>query len=223
MTGLSKITDKILAEARLEAEARLSAADKECESITAEYAAKAEEYRRSADAEARHEAEEIASRARSGEAIEARNTLLRVKGETVDKAFELALEEILSLPEEKYLELLTSMLVASVRIKLEDERIRRENGDEDEEGASPDECVVSLSERDLGLYGKRLIDAAPRALDGVSHSAIALSDTPAKIDGGLIFRYGNIEINCSLSSIIGQLRPSLEARVSQVLFPEKRA
>lgn len=223
MTGLSKITDKILTEARLDAEEKLRAADEECRKIKAEYSARAEEYRKAADTAARREAEEIVSRARSGEAISARNTVLKVRGETVDRAFELAVDEILALPRDRYLELLISMLTSSLRIKLEDERVRRENGDDCEDEGIPSECVVYLNERDLSLYGKDFMSAALPAAAQITSNTVSLSDTPARINGGLILRYGSIEINCSLSSIIGQLRPSLEARVSHVLFPEKRA
>lgn len=221
MTGLSKITDKILGEARKDAEERLSSADAECQRISAEYAEKAKQIRAELDAAARREAEEILSRARSGEAMTSRDTVLKAKGMMIDAAFDKAREEILQLPDEKYLELLVSMLVSASRTKTEDERIRREYGDDDGE-ENVTECTVCLSSRDLQRYGSKLLSEANARLADCPDT-FKLCDTPAAIDGGLIFRYGNIEINCSLSTVIGQLRPTLEGRVSKRLFPEKRS
>ena len=221
MTGLSKITEKILGEARRDAEQKLLEADAECARISAEYAEKASRLRADSDAAARREAQEILSRARSGEAMTSRDTVLKAKGKLVDMAFEKAREEILALDGERYLELLTSMLVSASRAKTEDERLRREYGDDGDE-PNITECLVCLSARDLEKYGKALVAKASERLSD-SPDTLLLCDTPANIDGGLIFRYGNIEINCSLFTVIGQLRPTLEARVSKRLFPEKRS
>ena len=65
MNGLSKITDKILNQARAEAADTLSVADERCTEISAEYASRAGEIRRKVALGAKANAEEIINCARS--------------------------------------------------------------------------------------------------------------------------------------------------------------
>ena len=79
MRGLSKITDKILDEARAEAAERLAAADAESAKIYAEYKQKAEKEIQLAEAEAKEEAGQILARTRSAEQT-VRKKVLQFKG-----------------------------------------------------------------------------------------------------------------------------------------------
>ena len=47
---------------------------------------------------------------------------------------------------------------------------------------------------------------------------LVLADYVANIDGGVIIRYGDMEINCSLDMIFSRLRESLESEVNKILF-----
>ena len=98
MTGLSKITDKILEEARQDAAARLSQADRECSAISAEYAGKADKIRNDIFERARNEAAGIVSRAKSTENMEKRNTQLAAKSRMIELAYETAKKQIADLP-----------------------------------------------------------------------------------------------------------------------------
>ena len=210
MTGLSKITDRILNDARADAQKLLDAADQECARIAEKAKLDAADIRAEIDTDARREAEEILNRARSSEATVSRDTILDIKGRSVDKAFALAKKRLLSLPEEEYAALLSSMLAAALKTKQDDERARIENGDDTDVPTSV--CELTLNTADREKYGKTLVEGAAER--------IVLSDKTAAIDGGLILSYGSIEINCSIDKIIEQLRPTLEARVYRALFPE---
>ncbi len=221
MTGLNKITDKIIAEARADAEQILSAADAECKKIAADYKARAEKIKKEIDERAEREAAAIISRAKSSAAMDGRNIALGAKGDLIDKAFKDAKREIEYLPDEKYLDFLTSMLISVIIRQAEDERISREVYGE-EEAQRAEVYEILLSERDLAKHGGALLDNLRRRFVG-NHctdivSKLRVSKTPAKIDGGLILRCGDVEINSSLSMIFEQIRPKLSARVSQILF-----
>ena len=221
MTGLSKITDKIIAEANKDAEKILEAADAECKRIEEDYKKKAQKIKESIDERTEREAAAIVSRAKSSAAMEERNVTLSAKSALIDKAFNQARNELRSLPEEKYLDFLTSMLVSVLLRQLEDERISREvYGEED--APAPEKYEILLSERDMARCGSKLIESLRRRLVGKPQadviSKVVLSDTPVQIDGGLILRCGSVEINSSLSMLFEQLRPSLEVRVSRILF-----
>ncbi|MBQ7384026.1 MAG: V-type ATP synthase subunit E [Clostridia bacterium] len=224
MTGLSKITDKILAEANNDAAKTRAAADAECRRIADEYKRKAEKIRRDIEERTEAEASAIVSRAKSSAAMEQRNAALSAQSALIDKAFENAKKEILYLPDDKYLDFLTSMLVTVLMRQSEDERISREvYGEED---APTAECYeIILNERDLAKHGKALMENLRRRLVGKSNSDVIaktkLSRETAKIDGGLILKYGNIEINSSISMLFEQSRPAMEARVSHILFDKQ--
>jgi len=223
MTGLSKITDKILAEAREDASGKLAEADARCEEIAREYAARAEEIRKTLNEEARREAAEIVSRAKSGEAMVRRNVLLEAKSARIDEAFALAHQAILSLPEERYEELLIRLLVSVMKGQAEHEKESRElYGEED--APVIDGYEVILNEKDRERLGEKLIGGFRKRMDG-EYSALAeqvtLSRTVAPIDGGLIVRCGQIEINCSLRALFDEIRPRMEGKVSRKLFPDK--
>ena len=223
MTGLSKITDKILAEAQEDAAKRLAEADERCAEISREYAARAEEIRKNLNEDAKREASEIISRAKSGEAMVRRNVLLEAKSARIDEAFDLAYQEMVNLSDERYGELLCMLLASVIKNQAEHERISRElYGEEDAPQA--DAYEVLLNEKDRERLGDSLIKDF-RARMGDDQAAVAdrvvISDQMARIDGGLIVRCGSIEINCSLRALFDQLRPELEAKVSRKLFPEK--
>ena len=111
MTGLSKITDKILADARADAAELLAQAEKKSTELASEYARRAQERREQIDEAAKREAAEIVARAKSGEATVRRNVVLEAKSARIDRAFDLARKELLGLSEERYAELLLCLLL----------------------------------------------------------------------------------------------------------------
>ena len=222
MIGLSKITDKILNEARADAKEKLLAADARCVEIKKEYEARAAEIEASVSARFKSEAEELVSRARSGEENLERNILLEARGDLVERTFARAKREILEMPEPEYLDFMTSLLAATFVSQITDEAHNRELYGED-----GDEVVeryeVILNTRDRERLGNRVVTGAKEKLAGSSAAAyldkLALADDTAdSIDGGLVLRCGSMEINNSVKAIFGELRPRVEGEVSRVLF-----
>ena len=224
MTGLDKITDKILSEAKSDAAKIRAEADAECRRIADEYKRRAEKIKRDIEERTEEEASAIIARAKSSAQMEQRNARLEAQSALIDKAFESAKKEILYLSDDKYLDFLTSMLVAVLLRQAEDERISRElYGEEDAPEAENYEIL--LNERDLAKHGKALMENLRRRLVGKSNADVIaktkLSSETVKIDGGLILRAGSIEINSSISMLFEQSRPSMEARVSHILFDKQ--
>ena len=221
MTGLSKITDKIIAEANKDAERVLSAADEECRRIAGEYKQKAEQIKREIEERAERDAVAVITRARSTAAVEQRDLSLSAKAALIDKAFETAKKELGYLPDDKYLDFLTSILASILTKQIEDEKISHSvYGEEDAPVIEAYE--VLLSKKDLDKHGKNLLESLRRRLIGKCDndvlSKVRICPTPVNIDGGLILRCGSLEINGSLSMLFRQARPSMEARVSRILF-----
>ena len=56
--------------------------------------------------------------------------------------------------------------------------------------------------------------AAKRGLPG----ELKLSDKTRPINGGVVLRQGDIEVNCTLDSLLELSRGSLDAEVARILF-----
>ena len=219
MTGLSKITDKILAEARADANAKLAEAEERCRQIARDADEVSAERCAKIDEATKREAAEIVTRAKSGDAMVYRNTVLEARSALIDEAFEAAHKEILNLSAERTLEMLTMLLSSALRQISEDEKTSRELYGESEIPAA-EQYEILLNQRDLDRCGKALLREAKQRLGQVADKLV-LSEEPVFIDGGLIVRCGDIEINCSLGAMFSEIRPRLEAKVSRTLFPEK--
>lgn len=222
MTGLSKITDKILDDARREAAAIIAEADAECTRISGEYKEKTDAIAAAATAEAKTRAEEIVLRTRSGESSIKKNLILKIQGDMIDRAFEIAEKELVELALGDKLELLTGLLTAVLSAEWEAEQSRAEiYGDEADEDKRIYE--VMLNQKDRERHGDALINNFKCRIVGKDMgdlpSRVILCDKTADIEGGLIVKVGSVEINSSIKAIIAQLRPMLEGQVAKILFP----
>jgi NAD(P)-dependent dehydrogenase (short-subunit alcohol dehydrogenase family) len=79
MTGLDKIIDRILTDAKERARGILEAASRDCRAMAQEFAAKAEKIRADAEQDTERGGEAIVSRAKSAAAMERRNLLAATK------------------------------------------------------------------------------------------------------------------------------------------------
>ena len=115
MNGIEKITERIEGDAQREIDAVLNAARAEAEGITQRYQAQAG--RESADLVARGEkaAAERVERLGSVAQLEARKLALAAKQEMLDRAFELALQKLCTLPDEEYIDLLAALTVKAAQ------------------------------------------------------------------------------------------------------------
>ena len=112
MTGIEKITAKILADAKERARVILEEAQNECVSAAEEYATRADNAREEIVSRAMAEAEAITARARAAAAMERRDVLLMARAALVEEAFEAAKRQICETDYGKYRELLVAFLRA---------------------------------------------------------------------------------------------------------------
>lgn len=219
MTGLEKVTGKILADAEADARATLAAAQADCKTVRAEAAQKTE-----ADCDllriaAQREGEALICRANSAAEMARRNVLMETRSELVEEAFRQAEKEIRDMSTEKYMTLLSGMLKGALRRQLEDEQeSMRLYG----ETITPTAYEILLNTRDRKTYGNRLLEevrAGSFAKIGLTRpDMVKLSSETADISGGLILCCGDIEINCSLRMMFSEVRRRTEGRVAAVLF-----
>lgn len=219
MTGLDKITEKIISEANDNARAIIEAARKKCITISNEYAARAEKLARSVENDAEKEAKAIISQSKSEVEAEKRNSILKAQNTLIDEAFEKARKELTELPEEKYRAVLLSFAEKALFeiIDGQEENMRLYG-----EGPDADTFELLLCEKDLKKHGTAVCDGLRKMTvekyGKEMKKKIVLSSLPAKIDGGVIIKCGSIENNCSFSVLFSQLRSQLEGKISCFLF-----
>jgi len=198
MNGIEKLTARIQAEAEAENAAALDSAQRQAEEILDKYRKTAdEEFARlmeEAEKEASSQKEQLISVAR----LEAGKQLLITKQQQLQTAFEKAAEQLRSLPADRYEELLTRLIASASR--------------------TGKECIL-LNAADRKAYGKKVTAAANSALAAQGRPAeLTLADDVRDIDGGAVLKDGNIEVNCSLASLIEAKREELSVETAQNLF-----
>lgn len=219
MTGLEKVTGKILADAEADARVILERAEAECEAIKAKYAAATEAEVEKLTDECDRECQALIIRARSSAAMAKRNAVLEARAKLIDDAYATAEKQIRSMSGEQYLDLLQKMLRSALKSQLEGEEESMRLYGED---ISPAVYEVVLNTRDRETYGEKLLEAYRAGygarLSPVVLQRLRLAPDTAPIDGGLVLRCGPVETNCSLSMLMAANRRETEARVSRILF-----
>ncbi len=198
MQGIDKVTARIQAEADAANAAALNNAQQQAEEILDEYRqAAGEEFARlmeEAETAASSQKEQLISAAR----LEAGKQVLITKQQQLQLAFEKAAEQLRGLPGDSYAELLTRLIVSASRTGKES---------------------ILLNAADRKAYGKKVTDSANRALKDQGRPAeLTLADDVRDIDGGAVLKEGNIEVNCSLASLIETKREELSVETARILF-----
>lgn len=221
MTGLEKITGRILDAAKADAKATLDDATARAGAIRADYTARAEALHAKLCADAEKEGEDIIRRAKSSAAMTRREVLLRAKSDLIDETFRYAAKELYSLSRADYTEFLAILLV---RVLCEQEQTERESRELYGEEDAPDYSTYELffNEKDRREVAEEAITAGRRfsvgKLDRAVLDRLKLSDECADIDGGFILRCGDIETNCSIGALLAEARSTREAEVCAALF-----
>ena len=198
MTGIEKIIERILSDARVDVAKIVQEENIRCSEISAtgEAAAKSEYWRLfkkgTDDAEIR--SERLASVAQ----LEAKKQVLTVKQELIAAAFERAVQNMINMPEDKNVDFLASLTVRASRTGTE-------------------EVVFPTETR--GRFGKKVVEKANSMLTASGKRAeLKLSEETRGIRGGIILRDGSIEMNCSLDALVDNIKNSITGDVASILF-----
>ena len=192
MKGTEKIIAHIEADAQAQADAVLGEARQRCEAIKARFDDKAARLYSDRIREGVKACQDQEDSALRISRMEARKSVLSVKQEMVEKSFDLAVQQIVALPDEKYTTFLANLVKKA--------------------GPAGDEEII-LNAADRARVGEALIKAVNA--DGAK---MKLSEETRDIKGGLILRRGSIETNCSVELLVELCRGELSAKLADVLF-----
>ena len=193
MNGLEKIV------ARMEADTQAA-----CDALAASAAENAAAILRDCQAQADAAAQDSVQRAAAQAAthlehlngssqLACRQRVLAAKQQLIDEAFARTAQALTTLPQAEYVDLLASLAA--------------ENGSGDEE--------LLLSKADRDAVGAAVVEAANAKKPG---AAFRLSEETRDTGGGLVLRRGRVELNCSFTEKLRQLRQEESSAVAQLLF-----
>ncbi len=194
MKGTEKIIAHIRSDAQAQVDAILAQAEQQCAGIRSDYdkqaAALYAERLRAGVKQTQDRVDSVQRIAR----MEGRKELLAAKQEMVSRSFEKAREQIVSLPEDRYVAFLAK-LAADAAVTGEEE--------------------IVLNARDRERLGEKLVCAANERLE---NGRLRLSEDTGDFAGGLILRRGSIAVNCTVELLVELSQGELSAKVAELLF-----
>ena len=194
MDGIEKITGRIAEDAGREIDSLLADARRQADEIPARYEAQAQRESEDIISRGKRNADERVERLASVAQLDARKLELAAKQEMLAKAYDLALEQLLNLPEKEYVALLADRAVKA---------------------SSTGKEAVIFSQKDRTRYGKAVVTQANERL-GDGH--LTLSEQTRPIKGGLILSDGDVEVNCTFETLVRLQRGEMDREVAKVLF-----
>jgi len=198
MNGIDKIAGKIAADAKVEAEAILADARAQAGVIADEYARQAKEESGRILAAGQALSVEIGRRADSASDQEAKQQLLSTKQNMISRAFDEALAKLVALPEDEYVALLARLAA---------------------DAAPSGGGEIVLSARDHQTRGTKVLESANRLLAQAGKQGnLTLSAQTGDFAGGLLLKSGDVEVNCTLETILRLSREELTLEVAAALF-----
>ena len=196
MNGIEKITQRIETDTQAEIDRILGDARAEADDITDRYQAQANNEAAELTAKNQKAAAEREERLVSTAQMEARKVGLAAKQEMVEKAYDLALEKLCSMPDEQYVKTVADLLVQAAP-----------NG----RGA----VIFAPAERE------RIGEAAVRAANEKLHGGkLTLAEETRPLKGGFILSDGKVEVNCSFDTLVRLQKTETAGEVAKRLFSE---
>lgn len=195
MNGIDKIIERISGDAQEEVDAILAEARAQAEDTVCRFGEQARAESGEILAKGEKAAAERTERLASVAQLECRKGVLAVKQEVIDKAFDLALTKLRSLPQEEYTALLADLVIQA--------------------GAVGTEKLI-FSQTDRARVGKAVVMAANEKLGQAG--GLTLAEETRPIGPGFILSAGAVEVNCTFEALIRLQRGALAGEVAGVLF-----
>lgn len=193
MNGLDKIIARMEADTQAACDALAARAAENAAAILRDCQAQADAVTRDSAQRAEAQAAEHLEHLNGSSQLACRQRVLAAKQQLIDEAFARTAQALAALPQADYIDLLAALAA--------------ENGSGDEE--------LLLSAHDRETVGAAVVDAANAKRPG---AAFRLSEETRDTGGGLVLRRDRVELNCSFTEKLRQLRQEESSAVAQLLF-----
>ena len=227
MNGIEKITQRIDQDAQSEIDKILGDARAQAAEILARYEAQAQKESEDIVARGEKNAAERQDRLASVAQMEAKKLTLATKQEMLDKAFDLALDRLVSLPDEEYVALLADLAARAATTGREQlifsQKDRARIGkqvvaaaNEKLAKAVAPELPDALAESKAGAILDKVVSGASALLAGTG--MLTLSEETRPLRGGFILSDGDVEVNCAFETLVRLERGEISGEVAKALF-----
>ena len=195
--SIEKITSAIIDEAQAECEQILNAAETKNRGVIAQLEKRIKIETDVAVREAGEERERIISRRKSVADIDGKKIVLAKKQQLIDGCFEEAVEHIVSMDEDQYVEFLAAA----------------------GKNTGFRQGSLIFNEKEKTSIGRRVVEALNEAVpEGDFH----LAEETRKLKGGYMLRKGQVYINNSVEALVEDRRRELTSDVAAILFPPEK-
>lgn len=191
--SIEKITSVILSDAQQVVDAMQSETKTKCDAIMKEAAEKAAKIKEAAAANGLEEKEKLISRRQSVAKIDGRKLVLSEKQNLISECFDKAVEKIIGLPEDDYLNLMINILKNTGYL----------------------EGQLIFNEKDSKSLGEKVLNLTKENIPG---SKFALSKEVRNIKGGFLLNNGCVYINGTIEGLVADAKEDLIAEVANELF-----
>ncbi|MFS8500255.1 MAG: V-type ATP synthase subunit E family protein [Caldicoprobacter sp.] len=200
MDGIDKIKQRILEDARQEAERIIKSAEEKAEEIKKAKADEAGRLKKRLTEQNIEAAREHKRRMLVSAQLEMKKKVLAVKRDMIEAVFAGVIERISRMPDDQYREVIASMLLNAPL-----------QGDEE----------VLFSVYDEHRLDQNFLDYINEQLKKQGRNGrLRLSPDRGQFKAGFILRGHKVEINCSFEAIVRALRAEMESQVAEMLFGE---
>jgi V/A-type H+-transporting ATPase subunit E len=191
-----QVVEKILSQAREEAEKINTEAKEKLGREQEELAKKLEEYRDQTKHLAGQAAEDKRLRLLAGARLEVRKENLATKRRLLDEVFASAGRKLTEMGDDEYRELMRKLIAKATQ-----------TGDE--------EIIVGRNENRINAELVKQVNNQP---DSNNKGNLKLSENKGNFDTGFVLRRGKVKVNVTLPVLLAQAREKLEIELAKELF-----
>lgn len=195
MTGLERITDKIIEQSKANCDEIFSKANIQIKKMIAEARAEGNRQAQEIVAKAHKEADRKNAIAKSTAESITRNRYLEIRNAILNDIISAAYLEIEKLSDEEYFDMIFKLCKKNVQ---------------------PGECTMYLNGFDLSRLPEEFEDKINSEV--YETSAVFISKKAVDIENGFILDYGNIQVNCTFKAVFDESMDRLKDILSKELF-----
>ena len=196
MSGLDKITARIMEESAVKAKAISDEAVQQAEAIKAAGEKKAAEECERISKKAEASVRGFKDKGQASALLRTKQIMLWGRQELIHEVIETARQQLNSLSDAEYKDFIVKLFSKHL----------------------PDEdAVLLLNSRDKARLGEDTLDEL-KAAALANGAKLTVSDEPADIKNGFVLSYGGIEENCTIDALIDQSMEDLQDKVKEILF-----
>ncbi len=197
--GVDRINARIISEAEQFAALEEAKAQAQAEDIMSSAQKKAHAKAEDIISKATEKAAALTESAKSSAGMRERNSMLSLKVEMMEKAFDRAYEKLTSLDDAKYVTVMSALLAETVNGFLADGQ----------------KAQVYFAKKDL-LLAEKILEAAKAGYK--VKAEVAKGEKTLNSEAGFVLSCGDTEINCVAGTLLDNAKTELEKPVLDILF-----